>query len=174
MTSDRTATQTPGGHRSAARALVIISLVGATAFGLYLGYLALTNDSFPAQTMPFSDYANVTSYSFNGTEFAFHLQWYNASYLPLYAQLTSPATDAANTPVCGTGYTEVQAGQAIFMPFTISPVSATLSNVDLSIAVKSNATGGEFTIVYNVALISASNTPITPSDYSCQEPSPGM
>lgn len=167
MTSDRTATA----HRHRlAKAVVVTALVAAAAFGVFLGYLAYTNDTFPRRTLPFANYANVTSYSFNGTEFAFHLQWYNASYVPLYAQLTSPATDAANTPVCGTGLTEVQSGQAIFMPFTISPASATLSNVDLYIAVNSTATGSQFTIVYNVPLISATNTPIVPSNITCQEP----
>lgn len=157
------------GH-SAARLLVVVAIVGAVGFGIYLGYLAWTNDSFPAQVEPFADYASVTSSSFNGTEFAFHLQWNNATYVPMFAQLTSPATDAANTPVCSTGYSSVQAGDVIFMPFTISPESAALTNVDLSIAVKSLATGGEFTIVYNVASVSAGNSPITPSNISCQQP----
>lgn len=158
-------------HRpSAARTLVVIAIAGAVVFGLYLGYLAWANDSFPAQVKPFSDYANVTSSSFNGTEFAFQVQWYNSSYLPLFAQLTSPDTDAANTPVCSTGYSAVQPGQVIFMPFTITPASATLSNVDLSIAVRSVASRGEFTIVYNVPVVSATNFPITPSDISCQQP----
>ena len=149
---------------------MVVAILGAVAFGLYLGYLAWANDSFPAQTKPFSDYANVTSSSFNGTEFAFNVHWRNSSYLPMYAQLTSPDTDAANTPVCGIGYASVQTGQLIFMPFTISPPSATLSNVDLSIAVKSVATGGEFTIVYNVHLVKAGNSPIVPSNISCQQP----
>ena len=149
---------------------MVVAILGAVAFGLYLGYLAWANDSFPAQTKPFSDYANVTSSSFIGTEFAFNVQWRNSSYLPMYAQLTSPDTDAANTPVCGIGYTAVRPGQSIFMPFTISPPSATLSNVDLSIAVKSVATGGEFTIVYSVHLVKAGNSPIVPSNISCQQP----
>ena len=161
---------TSGRHPSTAKILVVIAMVGAAAFGLYLGYLAWANDSFPAKTMPFSDYASVTSSSFNGTEFAFNIRWNNASYLPQFAQLTSPATDAANTPVCSIGYTTIQAGQIIFMPFAISPASATLSNVDLSIAVKSVATGSEFTIVYNVASVLATDSPITPSNVSCQQP----
>ena len=155
---------------SKGRLLVVVAIVGAATFGLYIGYLALANDSFPAQVKPFSNYASVVSDSFNGTEFAFNLKWQNASALPLYAQLTSPATDAANTPVCEVGLSTVASGQTIFMPFTISPASATLSNVDLSVAVKSIANGNEFTIVYNVASVSANNSPITPSNISCQEP----
>jgi len=112
----------------------------------------------------------VTSSTFNGTEYAFRIQWNNASYLPLFTQLTSPATDAANTPVCDLKLSSVSAGQVIFMPFTISPASAALSNVDLAIAVQSATNSTQFTIVYNVPLISASNTPITPSDKTCQEP----
>lgn len=152
------------------RLLVVAAIVGAVVFGLYLAYLAYANDSFPAQERPFADYASVASSSFNGTEFAFTVRWVSGTYLPLFAQLTSPATDAANTPVCGIDYSAVRAGQVIFMPFTISPASATLTNVDLAIAVKSVATGAEFTIVYNVVSISATNAPITPSNVSCQQP----
>lgn len=169
-TSDKAEASATGHRRSAVKIVVVAAIVGAVVFGLYLAYLAYTNDSFPAQERPFSDYATVASSSFNGTEFAFNVRWNNASYLPLFAQLTSPATDAANTPVCGIGYSRVQAGQVIFMPFTISPASATLTNVDLAVAVKSVATGAEFTIVYNVASISATNAPITPSNLSCQQP----
>lgn len=155
---------------STGKLIVVVALVGAVVFGLFIGYLAYSNDSFPAKTRPFSDYATVTSQTFNGTEFAFVLRWNNASALPLYAQLTSPVTDAANTPVCELGLSSVREGASLFLPFTISPASATLSNVDLSIAVKSTATGGEFTISYNTPSISATNAPITPSDISCQQP----
>ena len=79
------------------KALVVAAIVGAVVFGLYLGYLALSNDSFPVQEKPFADYAKVVNSSFNGTELAFRLQWLDAGYLPMYVQLTSPATDAANT-----------------------------------------------------------------------------
>ena len=160
-------------RRPWAKALVAVALAGAVAFGLYIGYLAYANDSFPTRTETFSSYANVTTYSFNGTEFAFTLAWQNQSALPLYAQLTSPATDAANTPVCGVGLSNVTKGQIIFMPFTISPESPTISNVDLSIAVRPLAGGAEFTIVYNVPYASAGNAPIFPSDISCQQP-PGI
>jgi hypothetical protein len=157
---------------SGARLLVVGAIVGSVAFGLYIGYLAYVNDSFPSQDKPFEDYAHVVSDSFNGTEFAFSISWDNASSLPLYAQLTSPSTDSANTPVCLTGLSSVTSGQVVFMPFTISPATATLENVDLSIAVQSVATGSEFTIIYNVPVISATNDPITPSNLTCQE-SPG-
>ncbi len=139
-------------------------------FGAYIGYLAWTNDSFPAEQRLFTDYASMTSSSFNGTEFAFTIQWANSSYLPLYAQLTSPATDAANTPVCDLSLNGVTSGQALFLPFTISPASATVNNVALSIAVKALATGDEFTIVYSVFSASATNSAITPSNVSCQQP----
>ena len=145
-------------------------MVGAAIFGLYVGYLALANDSFPAQQRPFDKYASVVSSSFNGTEFAFQVRWLNGSYLPLYAQLTSPASDSANTPVCDTGLAKVATNQTLFMPFTISPPASTLTNVDLSIAVQSLASGGQFTIVYNIASTSATNAVITPSNYSCHQP----
>jgi hypothetical protein len=156
---------------SVAKLAVVAALVGALVFGLYLGYLAYANDSFPPQQMPFGDYATMVSSTFNGTEYAFLLRWDNGSYVPEYAQLNSPSTDAANTPVCSTGLANVQSGQTVFMAFTITPASAALTNVDLSIAVKQVASGSEFTIIYSVASISVSNTPITPSNISCQEPS---
>jgi hypothetical protein len=149
---------------------VLIAVVGAVIFGLYVGYLAYANDSFPAQQRPFDQYASVVSSSYNGTEFAFQVRWLNGSYLPLYAQLTSPASDSANTPVCETQLTAVATNQTLFMPFTISPPTGTLSNVDLSIAVKSLANGDQFTIMYNIASASATNAAITPSNYSCQQP----
>ena len=158
-----------------ARILVIAAVVAAVAFGLFLGYLAYTNDSFPAQVRPFSDYATVASALFNGTEYAFTLQWLNASYVPQFAQLTSPNTDAANTPVCGIQLSGIKDNQTVFLPFTISPASATLSDVDLSIAVQSATNSTQFTIVYNVPSVSApaNNQPITPSNITCQQP-PGV
>jgi hypothetical protein len=169
-TSDSRKTSTHGRGPSRSRVLVATALVGAAIFGLYVGYLAWTNDSFPAQERPFDQYASVVSSSFNGTEFAFQVRWLNGSYLPLYAQLTSPASDSANTPVCETRLTAVPTNHTLFMPFTISPPTATLTNVDLSIAVKSLATGGQFTIVYNIASTSATNAAIAPSNYSCSQP----
>jgi len=155
---------------STARLLVIAAVVGATAFGLLLGYLAYTSDSFPAQERPFSDYASVVYSSFNGTEYAFRVQWNTGNYVPLYTQLTSPDTDAANTPVCSINMSSITNGQIIFLPFTISPASAALSNVDLSIAVQSATNSTQFTIVYNVPSVSATNQLITPSNVTCQEP----
>ena len=147
-----------------------LAILGAVVFGVYLGYLAWTQDSFPTATRPFGNYAVVTSSTFNGTEFAFNLTWLNASALPVKAQLTSPSTDAANTPVCLVGLASVTEGQSIFMPFTISPESPTLTSVSLNIDVQPIGGGGDFTIIYNVSSISASNAPIVPSDITCQQP----
>jgi hypothetical protein len=155
---------------SLAKTLVILAIAGAVAFGLFIGYLAYVNDSFPSQTRPFANYATVDSESFNGTEFAFNITWNNGSAVPLYAQLNSPATDAANTPVCALGLASVSEGQKIFMAFAISPASPTLSNVDLSIALRSVTGGTEFTIIFNTPSISATNAPITPSNLSCAQP----
>jgi len=170
MTSDSTPRRKARRGLSRARLLVIAAVVGATAFGLLIGYLAYTSDSFPTQERPFSQYASVVYSSFNGTEFAFRIQWSNGSYVPLYTQLTSQDTDAANTPVCSLNASRIESGQTIFLPFTISPESAALSNVDLAIAVQSATNSTEFTIVYSVASISATNQPITPSNVTCQEP----
>ena len=159
-----------GKEVSTAKLIVVIVLVGAAAFGLFVGYLAYTNDSFPTQTRPFESYASVIYSSFNGTEYAFRVEWNSSNYVPLFTQLTSPATDAANTPVCDLKLSSVTSGQTIFLPFTINPASATLTNVDLSIAVQSATNSTQFTIVYNVPVISATNATITPSNITCQEP----
>ena len=155
---------------STAKLLVVVALAGAVAFGLFVGYLAYTTDSFPAQTRPFASYATVVSSSFNGTEYAFRVEWNNSNYVPLFTQLTSQATDAANTPVCDLEMSSIRSGQTIFLPFTISPASATLSNVDLAIAVQSATNSTQFTIIYNVPSISATNASITPSNITCEEP----
>jgi len=155
---------------STAKLLVVVALVGAVAFGLFVGYLAYSNDSFPTQTRPFASYARVVYSSFNGTEYAFRVEWNNSNYIPLFTQLTSPDTDAANTPVCDLKMSSVSSGETIFLPFTISPASATLSNVDLSIAVESATNSTQFTIIYNVPLVNATNAPITPSNITCQQP----
>jgi hypothetical protein len=155
---------------STAKLVVVAAIVGAVAFGLFVGYLAYVNDSFPSQTRPFADYAQVESATFNGTEIAFRITWENSSALPLFAQLTSPSSDAANTPVCDVGLSSVSSGQSIFMPFAISPTSATLSNVHLSIAVRPLPTGSDFTIVYQLQSIAATGAIITPSNISCQQP----
>lgn len=158
---------------SRGRAAIVIALVGALAFGLYLGYLAYANDSFSTTVKPFDDYANVTSYNFNGSELAYNVTWENSSALPLYAQVTSPSTDAANTPVCSIGLSSVTSGQNVFMPFTINPEDATLQSVNLNIEVKDLASGHQFSIVFSLSLVNATNNPITPSDISCEEP-PGI
>jgi hypothetical protein len=159
------------GHPSWAKVLVIVAIAGAVTFGAYLGFLEWSYDSFPVQQKPFGDFAVVTSSDFNGTEYSFQLRWLSADYVPLYAQLTSPDSDAANTPVCDTGLTSVAARQSIFMPFTITPASAGLTNVDLSIAVEPVAAGGQdFTIVYSVPTVSAQPGDITPSNAACQQP----
>ena len=155
---------------SKARMFVIAAIVAAVAFGLFIGYLAYSNDSFPAQERRFSTYASVVQSSFNGTEYAFRVLWHNGSYVPLFAQLTSPATDAANTPVCDLQLPGVKNNQTIFLPFTISPASAALSNVDLSIALRTANNGTEFTKVYTDSSISADNQPIVPSNVTCQQP----
>ena len=155
---------------STARLLVILAIVGAVAFGLFIGYLAYSSDSFPAQERPFAAYAKVVYSSFNGTEFAFRVMWNSSSYVPLFTQLTSPATDAANTPVCDLQMKGIASGQTIFLPFTISPATATLSNVDLAIAVQSATNSTQFTITYNVPLVNATNAAITPSNITCQQP----
>jgi len=157
---------------STAKLLVMVALVGAVVFGLFIGYLAYTSDSFPAQTRPFATYAKVVYSSFNGTEFAFRVEWNSSNYIPLFTQLTSPDTDAANTPVCQLEFSTIKSGQTIFLPFTISPASATLSNVDLAIAVQSATNSTQFTIIYNVPLVSAPTTAslITPSNITCQQP----
>ena len=149
---------------------MVAALVGAAAFGLYLGYLAYTSDSFPSQQRPFGEYASVVSSTFNGTEYAFRVQWNDPNYVPMFTQLTSTATDAANTPVCDLRLSSVKSGQIIFLPFTISPATATLSNVDLAIAVQSATNSTQFTIVYNVPSVSATNAAITPSNITCQQP----
>jgi len=155
---------------STAKLLVVVALVGAVVFGLFVGYLAYSNDSFPAQTRPFASYAKVVYSSFNGTEYAFRVEWNSSNYVPLFTQLTSQATDAANTPVCDLKLSSMRSGETIFLPFTISPASATLSNVDLAIAVQSATNSTQFTIIYNVASVSATNAPITPSNITCQQP----
>ena len=155
---------------STGKLLVVVALVGAAAFGLFIGYLAYTTDSFPAQERPFDNYAKVVYSSFNGTEYAFRVEWNSSSYVPLFTQLTSPATDAANTPVCDLAMSSIESGQIVFLPFTISPASAALSNVDLAIAVQSATNNTQFTIVHNVPLVNATNAAITPSNITCQQP----
>jgi hypothetical protein len=154
--------------------LVVIAIVAAVVFGLYIGYLAWTNDSFPSREEPFSNYAQVVSATYNGTEYAFRIQWISADYVPMFAQLTSPDSDSANTDVCGTGLNSVTAGQSIFMPFGLSSPATALSNVDLSVAVKSAVNGTEFTIVYHVESVTALQGDIQPQALACTQPSAPM
>lgn len=155
-----------------ARRLVVIAVIlGATAFGLFLGYLAFVNDSFPTQEKPFGDYATVVSSVFNGTEYSFHLQWVAAgNYTPMYAQLTSSVSDAANTPVCDIGLGPVTQGTTFDLPFAIASPATGLSSVDLYIAVRSNTNMTQFTIHYHVDTVSAQPGLIQPSQYACAEP----
>jgi hypothetical protein len=157
-----------------AKAIVIVALLGSASFGLFLGYEAWTNDSFPAQVRSFNDYANMTGSTFNGTEYSFTVSWKSGEYLPLFAQVTSTTSDSANTPVCSLGLTSVQSGQSLMMPFKINGVESSLSNVQLAIAVRPAGGGSEFTILYNVTSVVAVPGDISPSGYSCEEPSPQM
>jgi hypothetical protein len=159
---------------SLAKVAVLGALTCAIAFGGYLGYLAWTNGSFPSQQKPFGDYASVASASFNGTEYAFTITWLSADYLPLKAQITSSASEIANSPVCWLGLTSVTPGQSIFMPFGVSSPSTSLTGVDLSIDVKSLATGAEFTIALHVDSVVAQPGDITPSEFVCSQPSSQM
>ena len=152
-------------------AVVAVVLVGATAFGLYLGYLAWTGSSFPTATEPFSDYATVLATQFNGTEIYYKIEWNSTSgLLPLYAQIASPQTDEANSPVCALGLTAVAAGQTIDLPFGIAAPKQTLASVDLYIAVGPNAKTPRFTIDYHIDQISADPGKIVPSNYACTQP----
>lgn len=154
-----------------ARILVVVAIVGAATFGLFLGYLAYTNDSFPTQEKPFAEYASVVASDFNGTEYFFKVQWTTSgNFTPLYAQLTSPNSDEANTPVCGLNLTSISRGETVDLPFGISTPSTALSSVDLSIAVRSNVNMSEFTIVYHVDEVTAQPGIIQPSGYACEEP----
>jgi hypothetical protein len=159
---------TDGGRRSKARVVVIIAVGGAAIFGVFLAYLAWTNDSFPVQQKPFADYATVRSYSFNGTEVVFQIRWLSSDYLPLYAQMTSSISDTANSPVCGLGLQNVTSGQVIPLPFGVSRPSASLGNVELSLAVRPVATGSEFTIKYSIASLDAHQGNLMPTGVVCR------
>ncbi|MDV3277784.1 MAG: hypothetical protein LYZ69_04870 [Nitrososphaerales archaeon] len=154
-----------------AKLIVVVAVIGAAAFGLFLGYLAYTNDSFPTQEKPFAEYASVVATNFNGTEFYLKVQWTSTgNFTPFYAQLTSPTTDAANTPVCSLGITSVVKGQIIDLPFKISAPRTSVSSVDLAIAVRSNVNMTEFTIVYHVDQVTAQPGNIYPSAFACEQP----
>lgn len=159
---------TGGGRRSLTRAVVVVAVGGAAFFGVFLAYLAWTNDSFPVQQKTFGDYATVQSYSFNGTEVVFQVRWLSSGYLPLYAQMTSSTSDTANSPVCGLSLQNATSGQVIPLPFGVSRPSASLGNVDLSLAVRSVATGSEFTIKYSIESLDAHQGNLTPTGVVCR------
>lgn len=147
-----------------------MAIAGAVVFAGYIGYLAWVNESFPVEERPFADYAAMAvPPQFNGTDISFHVRWMNADYLPIKAQVTSPASSAANTPTCFLDLQAVGPGQVIPMPFGISTATPVLTNVQLSIDVKTLATGHEFTIIYTVDYINATAGNVTPTNISCQQ-----
>ncbi len=164
----------PSPRPSAGKVLVVAAVLGAVVFGLFLGYLAWSNDSFPSTTRPFSNYADVVSATYNGTEYAFNIRWHSPYYVPTIAQLTSPASDTANTDVCDLKLNSVVGGQMIFMPFGLSGPSTQLTNVDLSVAVRSAVNGTQFTIVYHVDNVTATPGNIQPQNAACTQPSAPM
>jgi len=156
---------------SRVRLAIVVVICGAVAFSLYLAYLAWSTSSFPVQEKPFSDYAAVVATQFNGTELAYRVEWNSSSGLiPLYAQITSPQTDEANSPVCGLGLSSVTPGQMLDLPFGIAAPKQTLASVDLAIAVGTNPNSPQFTIVYHIDQINANPGDITPSNYACTQP----
>lgn len=101
----------------------------------------------------------------------FKLRWTSSgNFTPLYAQITSPSSDEANSPVCDLGIGSVVTGQTLDLPFGTGAPASALSNVDLSIAVRANANMTEFTIVHTVAQINAQPGTISPSNYACEQP----
>ena len=165
---------TSGSGFSWGKVVVFFALAAAVVFGVVLAYLAWTNDSFPSQQRPFASYANVSSAVFNGTEYAFTVRWASGSYFPMFAQLTSPVSDVANSPVCSLNVSKASSGQVFFMPFGISSPSTSLSDLDLRIAVGSAVNGTSFTIDYHVNQVIASPGDILPANQSCTEPSSPM
>jgi hypothetical protein len=156
---------------SRAGAVVALVICGAAAFSLYLAYIAWTSSSFPVQEKPFGDYAAVMTTQFNGTELYYRVEWNSTSGLiPLFAQITSPQTNEANSPVCNLGLSSVSRGQMLDLPFGIAAPKQTLASVDLAIAVGANANAPQFTIVYHIDQISANPGDITPSNFACTQP----
>jgi hypothetical protein len=164
----------PGGGRQWTKVAVVVAVAGSVAFGVYVAYLGWSYDSFPVSEKPFADYAGVASTSFNGTEVSFDVRWLSADFVPLKAQLTSPTTDAANSPPCWLDLKNVTSGEVIPMPFTISQPSSVLKDLSLYIAVKSVSTGEEFTIVHYITDLDAHPGNVFPSNYTCQEPAGQM
>lgn len=164
---------------SGAKLVVVVMLLGAVAFGLYLGYLQYANQSFPTAQKPFTEYASVTEFEFNGTEVYYKVQWVAAgNYTPLYAQITSNGDDEANSPVCSLGLNaSASRGQILELPFAIAsgPTTA-LSDVELLVAVRANTNMSQFTIEYPLGSVTAQPGDITPSTFSCSagEQNPAM
>ena len=164
---------------SGAKLVVVIMLVGAVVFSLFLGYLEYANQSFPSKQKPFSEYASVAQFAFNGTEVYYRVQWMTSgNYTPLFAQITSNGNDEANSPVCDLELnSSATRGQVLEMPFAIvgGPTTA-LSDVELSIAVRANANMSEFTIQYPQSNVAAQPGDIMPSTFSCNagEQNPAM
>lgn len=150
------------------KVLVVIAIAGAVVFAGYVVYFEWANDSFPVQQEPFANYAAVTLTSFNGTELAYNVSWTSGAYTPLFAQVTSPTSDQANTPVCELKYSS--GSVELFMPFAMAQPSQGLTDVDLSIAVRPAAGGGDFTIVYHLASVPLTvQGDIEPSNLTCQQ-----
>ena len=152
---------------------VIAAFAGAIAFGSYIGYLAWTNDTFPPKQLPFADYANVTSVEFNGSEYAVTISWLSSATLPLYVQITSSVSDAANSPVCDLNLRSVSQGQSIFLPFGVSGISNAPTSVNLWIAAQ-YGNGTEFTVQHTITNYTAFQGNIIPTEYACTEPSSAM
>jgi len=154
---------------SKGKVVVVLVIAATVIFGIYVGYLAFANQSFPVEQKPFSDYATMASPpQFNGTEMSFHVKWLNPDFFPVLAQITSNTTDAANSIACGTGLENATAGQVIAMPFGLGTATTTAVGVQLFIEVQPVAGGSDFTIVYNINSISALQGDVTPTTYSCQ------
>jgi hypothetical protein len=155
---------------SPGKIIIVLAIAGAVLFAVYVGYLAFANESFPIEQRPFGDYAAMASApQFNGTEISFHVRWLNSDYLPVKAQITSPTTDAANSPTCFFDLQNVTSGQVLAMPFGLSSATPVATSVQLSIDVKTLATGSDFTIAYTVNSTSAAQGDVTPTNISCQE-----
>jgi hypothetical protein len=155
------------------KALVLVALFSAVAFGGVLGYLALSNDSFPSRESPFQNYASLASATFNGTEYSFRLNWLSTNYTPKFAQISSDETDAANSPVCDIGQNVSGPGGTLFLPFAINTPSSSLGHVDLWLDVEA-VNGTQFSIVYHANPVSAVQGDIEPSDITCNQPSSPM
>ena len=161
--------QARGQRASWGKIAVVVAIAGAVVFGSYIGYLAWTNGSFPAKVKPFEEYATVVSTSFNGTDLSFGIRWLSGDFTPLFAQVSSLSSDAANSPTCWLNLSNATSGQMIPMPFGISKPTPVLTNVELSIAVESVANRSQFTIVHTLESISAMQGNVMPSSFSCQE-----